>query len=409
MNQPSRMKTPMKNKSALLFCSLCLTMPALRAADWPHWRGQNFDGISTERVVESGSPSILWKAQLGIGFSSFSVVGGRVYTMGHADGKDTVWCLDAKSGKVVWSHSYDADLGDKYYEGGTSCTPTVDGDQVFVLSRWGDVFCLNAATGKVVWTKNPRQDEDLRIPDWGYGGSPLVSGNTILLNMGESGIALEKSTGKTLWKSPNKDAGYSTPVPYDAGGTKAAVLGSGRAYVAVDIATGKVLWSHDWRTSYGVNAADAIVKGSEVFISSGYEKGAALLKVGDSAPAVVWQSKVMRNQMSPSVLVDGYLYGIDGNESKKPALKCIEWASGTEKWAYPEAGCGSVTVAGDQLVVLSDAGELAIGKISPAGFKPGAKAQVLSGRCWTVPVVANGQLYARNAEGAMVFVNVAAK
>ena len=158
-----------------------------------------------------------------------------------------------------------------------------------------------------------------------------------------------------------------------------------------------------------MNAADAIVKGSEVFISSGYEKGAALLKVGDSAPAVVWQSKVMRNQMSPSVLVDGYLYGIDGNESKKPALKCIEWASGTEKWAYPEAGCGSVTVAGDQLVVLSDAGELAIGKISPAGFKPGAKAQVLSGRCWTVPVVANGQLYARNAEGAMVCVNVAAK
>lgn len=397
----------MKNSIALLSLSL-ITSQASLAGDWPHWRGKNFDGISTEKIIASGTPKELWKAEVGIGFSSFSVADGRVYTMGHEGGKDTVWCLDAATGAKVWAHSYDADLGDKYYEGGTSGTPTVDENRVYAFSRWGDVFCLDAASGKVVWSVNPRQDEDYRIPDWGFGGSVLVAGTALILNMGESGVALDKATGKKLWKSANKDAGYSTPVPYDAGGKKAAILGSGRSYIGVEISTGKVLWSYDWRTSYGVNAADAIVQNGQAFISSGYEKGAALLKLGEGEPEVIWQSKAMRNQMSPSILVDGHLYGIDGNESKNAALKCIDWATGAEKWTYPDSGCGSVTVAGDQLVVLSDAGELSIGKLSPEAFKPGVKARVLSGRCWTVSVVSNGRLYCRNAEGKVVCLDVAA-
>ncbi len=398
----------MKNNAALLF--LVLSAQLSHAGDWPHWRGPNHDGISTETIKSGVVPKVLWKAQAGIGFSSFSIAAGRVYTMGHdGRGKDTVWCMDAATGRPVWSHSYEADLGDKYFEGGTAGTPTVDGGRVFTLSRWGDVFCLDAATGKVIWSRNVQKEADLRVPDWGYAGSPLISGNIVLLNMGESGVALDKAAGTTLWASKNKDAGYSTPQPYTAGGKKCAVLGSGRAYVGIEVATGNVLWSHDWRTSYGVNAADAIINGGHVFISSGYDKGCALLKLGTNPPAVVWTNRLMRNQMSPSLLIAGHLYGIDGNESKKAALKCLDWTTGAEKWVFPAAGAGTVAAAGDQLILLSEKGELSIGPASPSGFKPASSMQVLSGRCWTVPVIAHGRIYCRNATGDVVCLEVGAK
>lgn len=382
---------------------LLLTGSLAMAADWPHWRGPRYDGVSTETVPASGPPKVLWRANVGTGFSSFAVVGGKVCTMGHADDENTIHCLGAADGRKIWSYSFAADLGDKYYEGGTNGTPTFDGERVFVLSRWGDVLCLDAGTGKLIWNKNIQQETDIRIPDWGYSGSPLVSGSTLLLNVGEHGVALDKASGRLLWRSADKDAGYSTPYPYESGGRKLAILGSGRAYNAVDIASGQLAWSFEWRTSYGVNAADPIVRDGHAFISSGYEKGCAMLRLGSNPPAVVWQSRVMRTQMNPAVLLGSHIYGIDGNESKKAALKCIEWSTGAEKWTFPDSGCGSVTAAADNtLIVLSDQGELTIGRASPDGYQPSVRTQVLSGKCWTVPVLANGRLYCRNAAGDVV-------
>lgn len=389
------------------FLALAATAPA---ADWPHWRGPDHNGISKETGWtadwKAGPPKTLWRANVGIGFASFSVASNRVFTTGHEDGQDTVFCFDAASGKQLWSHSYPADLGDKYYEGGTSATPTISGDHVFHLSRWGDVFCLEAASGKVLWTKNIQRETGARIPDWGYSGSPLVWEDLVILNVGESGVALAKADGKTVWKSSDKDAGYSTPLPAKIGGQTCVLLGSGRAYVAVDPRTGARLWDHAWNTSYGVNAADPVVHDGHVFISSGYNKGAALLKPGSSAPEVVWQSREMRNQMNPSVLVGGHLFGIDGNDGGRAALKCVEFITGKPKWEEKSVDSGSVTVADGKLIVLSETGELIVAEPDPGAFKVISRAKVLSGKCWTVPVLANGRIYCRNAAGDIVCLDV---
>lgn len=185
-------------KTTLLFLAAFASLAP--AADWPVWRGPNRDGISTETLAGT-EVTKLWTAQVGIGFASFTVAEGRVFTSGHADGQDTVFCLDAATGKPVWKHSYKAELGDKYYEGGTSAGPVIEGDKAWHLSRWGDLICFEAATGKIVWQKNFLEETGAEIPEWGFSGSPLIHGAHLILNIGQNGAAFEKATGKLVWKS----------------------------------------------------------------------------------------------------------------------------------------------------------------------------------------------------------------
>ena len=392
---------------ATLFAALLCTA---RADDWPHWRGPQRTGISAETGWldhwPSGEPPIAWKAKVGLGFSSFVVAQGRAFTMGHADGKDTVFCFDATNGKVVWQHSYPAELGDKFFEGGTTGTPTLDGDRLYSLSRWGDVFCFEAATGKIVWSKNVQKETGARVPDWGFTGAPLVQGNLLVLNVGDAGLALDKTNGTIVWKSADKDAGYSTPLPI---GDSLAVLGSAQFYVAVKVRDGKEAWRVRWLTQYGVNAADPIVSGSLMFLSTGYGKGAGLFKLGSTEPEQVWKSKTLRTQLNAAVLLDGHLYGVDGDTTEKGALKCLEFATGKEKWSQPGFGSGAVIAADGRLIALSGGGEIMFAPASPEGFKPTTRAQVLGGKCWTAPVLAQGFIYCRNSRGDVAVVDVRKK
>jgi hypothetical protein len=177
-------------------------------------------------------------------------------------------------------------------------------------------------------------------------------------------------------------------------------LGSGTSYLAVEPHSGKELWRIRWLTQYGVNAADPVLDGELVFISSGYGKGAALLKPGAGPePELVWKSKVLRTQLNAAVLIGGYLYGGDGDASDKPALKCIAIADGKEQWSEPGVSVGALMAAEGKLIIMGDHGELVIAPASPKGFQPTARAQVLGGKCWTAPVLANGFIYCRNSRG----------
>jgi outer membrane protein assembly factor BamB len=391
-------------KTTLLFLFLAVAA-AMQAADWPVWRGPNHDGISTEKLAGTAVKKI-WGAQVGIGFASFTVADGRVYTTGHAGGKDTVFCFDAKSGKQVWKHDYTADLGDKYYEGGTSATPTIADGKAYHLSRWGDLFCFDAATGQVVWQKNIQKETGANIPDWGFAGSPLVSGKLLILNVGKAGTAVEKATGKTVWTSDKANSGYCTPYPITVNGKAQVVLSSGRAYKGIDPTNGAVLWEHTWSTSYGVNAADPILSGNKLFISSGYNKGCAVLDLSSAEPKEVWRSRVLKNQLNSSVLIDGHLYGSDGDEGKTASLKCIDFATGAEKWSDASVGFCSLMAADGKLIILTAKGELIIAKASAAKFEPLSRSSVLTGRCWSAPVLANGHIYVRNAAGDMACLKV---
>jgi outer membrane protein assembly factor BamB len=388
---------------------LALAAP-ISAADWPCWRGPSHNGISAETqwrdTWPAAGPPIAWRANVGTGFSAVAVSGGKLYTLGNTDDRDTVYCLDAVTGKPIWKHSYDAPRDPKAFEGGPTSTPAVDGDRVYTLGRPGDLFCFDAASGKVLWSKNIATDTDQRVPSWGLSGSPIVHEDLLLLNVGDAGLALDKLTGKVVWNSERKDAGYSSPLPFRRGGEWFAAFSSEDGYVAVNARTGKPLWRINWPTQYGVNAADPIIAGDQVLISSGYNKGTALFPTTDAEPKAVWKNKVLRTQINSAVLLDEFVYGIDGDAGARAKLVCVELKTGAVRWTEPAIGCGSVTGANGRLIVLSDEGELMVAPASPEKFAPTAKAKVLDGRCWTVPVLANGRVYCRNAAGDLVCVDL---
>jgi len=391
-----------------LLSATCLATAA-HAADWPNYRGLNHDGVSSETGWKTewpaAGPKVLWKAQVGTGFSSFAVVKGRVFTMGNSSDTDTVICLDASTGETQWKHSYPEPLSPNLYEGGPNSTPTVDGDRVYTLSRQGKVLCFEAASGKVVWSKD--LDADFGVPaikkkdHWGLSGSPLIEGDLVVLNAGRAGVALNKVTGEKVWTTGPEPAGYATPVPFGQGGKRSLLVFTGKSLVALDPADGKERWDFPWKTSWDINAADPVVNGSRIFVSSGYNTGGAVLELASGSPVEVWKNKNMRNQMYGSVLWQDHLYGNDENR-----LRCLTFDGGEVKWTEPSTGRCTVTVADGKLIVLSEKGELLVSPATPDGFNPTARAQVLGGKCWTVPVLANGHIYARNAAGDVVCLDV---
>ena len=376
------------------------------AEDWPRYRGLHGTGFSGETAwVKSGQPKVAWRAEVGLGYSSVTVSNGRAYTTGHdGRGKDTLFCMDALSGKEIWRYSYPQPLGDLYFQGGTTGTPSISGGKVFQTGREGEVFCLDSTTGALVWKKHLVVDLKLEKPDWGFTGGALVKDGLLFLNAGDSGVALRVADGAPVWKSAGGVAGYSAPLPFQRGGKNLLLISDKRGYACVDADSGKEQWRQKWLTRYGVNAADPIVQGDLIFISTGYDKGALLLEwPGSGQPKALWQSREMRTQMNPCVLHEGYLYGIDGDAGNdRTGLKCLEMRSGKTLWRQEDVGHGALIAADGHLLVLTEQGELRIAPISPQGFHPSLTAKILEGRCWTQPSLSGGMLFARNQKGAVV-------
>jgi len=388
------------------------------AADWPNWRGPDHNGISNETgwstTWPKEGPKVLWKASLGTGFASMAVRAGRVYAMGNINDNDVLYCFDADTGNEIWKKSYPCPLFNKDHEGGPAATPTVDGNMVYTFSKDGDVLCFKAATGEIVWHKNltrapaPRELKEMgfKHPTWYFASSPRVIDSLIILNAGTNGAALNKTDGSLVWENGKGPASYATAVAFNLGGQKCVAIMTAQECIAVVASTGKILWRYPWRTSYDINASDPIISGDTMFICSGYSKGCALLKIQPDRATEIWRNKNMSPHVHSCVLWDGYIYGFDGQFGGGGKLVCLDYKTGQKKWTQAGMGTGSLMLADGKLIILSESGRLVIAKASPEKFEQLASAQILKGKCWTVPVLANGRIYARNAKGDLICLDV---
>ena len=176
-----------------LICVLCYFITSVHAEDWLARRGPTSSGMSRESDwtvlwPESGPP-LRWRVNVGIGFSSVTTQGNRLFTIGNIDNQESILCLDTRSGKTIWQHTYECAIDDRFFEGGPTSTPTLDGDRVYALNRQGDLICCSVS-GKVVWSKNVAEAAHARIPGWGFSASPVVVNNHLLLGVGEAGLLL---------------------------------------------------------------------------------------------------------------------------------------------------------------------------------------------------------------------------
>lgn len=385
---------------------LCLVGAAVAtitiADDWPVWRGPNANGISAETGLSPKSAKQLWTKELGVGYSSVSVKGDHLYTMGHADGIDTIYCLDAKSGAERWTYTYPCETG-KFK--GPRATPIIDGSQLYSVSREGLVLCLDATSGKLNWKTDTLSQTGTENNRWGIASSGVIEGDLLLLNIGDAGVALNKDTGKILWKSSGI-ASYATPVIFEHNGKRVAAIFSAPGLQIVDPATGKKIADYPWETKYKINGADPLVIGDRIFISSGYDRECAMLDFSTGKLKKLWNSDVMKNQFSSSIYLDGYIYGIDGQTKKKGFLRCIDAKDGSEKWSMP-IGFGSLIAADGKLIALSERGTLYFAELTPKAYNEIAQFETgLSQLCWTPPVLANGIIYCRNDKGSLVAIDV---
>jgi outer membrane protein assembly factor BamB len=400
----------MKSLSSLamfVVAASCFLLHQANAVDWPQWRGINRDGISTEKIAPAtwgkDGPKQLWRKEVGTGVSSVAIGGGRLYSMGNRGNVDVVLSLDANTGAEIWRHTYPQALDARQFEGGPAGTPTLDGDRLYTLSHEGDLFCLAAATGKVVWSKNLPRDFGGNRQRWGYSGSPLIDGNLVIVDsggVGASTVALDKATGALKWKAGNDEAGYSSPIAFNLAGTRCVAIFKADALVGLNAASGQELWRFPWKTSYDVNAPTPLVFGDKIFITSGYGTGCALVQVGPGKARQIWRNKNMRSQLGSPVLVQGYIYGIDGNVGGGE-LRCLDLGTGEIKWKQ-NVGGGALIAAGDHLLALNERGELIVVEASPTSYREVARAQVLGGHCWVAPAVANGKIYCKNNQGTLV-------
>ncbi len=393
----------------IAYCFTLSTYNRALAEDWPRFRGPNYDGRSTEtswlHQWSHTGPTIAWSAQVGTGFSACSISNNRLVTIGNHQDVDTVYCFDAITGDLLWKHSYPSASDPNEFEGGPTSTPTVDGGVVFVLGRSGDLLAMNLDSGMVQWHRNVATENEIPIPTWGFSGSPLVDGDRLILNVGDAGAAVNKSTGELLWKSESRECGYSSPVPIINQNQKKIILGSGRSYVCIDPSTGTLHCRQRWLTTFGCNAADPICFNIQLFLSTGYNRGSLLLDIAADEPAILWQQKQVQNQLSTSILIDQHVYGASGDVASGASLVCMEWDSGEVRWKEDSIRVGGLSAAGDRLLVISDCGQLNVVQANPQKFNLLAQSQVIDGKCWTAPVLANGHIYCRSADGQVVAID----
>ena len=397
--------------TALVSWLLATPLSAQESLDWPQWRGPKRNGVSAEKDFiaqwPKEGPHRLWAAKVGVGYSSVSVAGGRLYTMGNVSDVDHVMCLDAATGKLIWAYKYPCTAADPNGYPGPRCTPTVDGNLVFTVSRNGHLLCLSTANGALVWNKSLLNDFGGNIPQWGFAGSPLVEGDLLILETGSSGrsvVALEKKTGRVVWANGNYAAGYASPIAFDLARDRAVAVFSAAGLTGRAVSNGRVLWHHTWRTSYDVNAATPVIFEDKIFISSGYGSGCALLQMSAKGIQQVWSNKNMRNHFNSCVLWQGHLYGFDESQ-----LRCLDVITGAVKWSTPAYGKGSLMLADAKLLLYGERGRLGLADASPEGFHEHAAAQVLGGSStWAPPVLSNGRIFCRSL-GDLVCLDVSGK
>lgn len=396
----------------VLLCGRGVGGHAAEDASWPRFRGPQGDGVSAETGLlqqwpEAG-PQLLWTAQgIGEGYASVTTAGGKIFTAGDVGG-DLVISALSTGGQILWQVKNGASWTTTGPAGARG-TPTLDGDRLYHENAHEEVVCLNAATGQKIWGVNLQQEFHGIKDGYGRGESLVIDGERLICAPGgpTAIAALNKRTGQTVWKSPsvNEPASYVTPILAEYQGLRMILTMSSRSALSVNADTGDLLWRFEHYTPrYVANCVTPIYHDGRVFVTGGYGLGSVLVKISVSGSKAtvepVWRSKDLDNRHGGVILFDGHIYGA-AHFNNKGKWVCLEWATGTQKWAERGVGEGAVTCADGLLYTVSEQRKVGLVKPNPTGLDLISQFQIPTGGqgpTWAHPVVCGGRLYLRHGD-----------
>jgi outer membrane protein assembly factor BamB len=407
-----------------IFCCLVFSLPtAALAADWPQWQGPDRNAMSKETGLlkewPKDGPALAWKVKgLGGGDSAPSVAGGKLFGMGARGGDEVVWCLSEKDGKELWSARIGSAIQQRMPQSkeGPGGTPTVDGERVYAIGMGGDLVCLNVKDGKEAWRVSFTKDFGGSVPMWSFRESPLVDGDKVICTPGGADaalVALDKATGKTLWKSKvpgGRAAAYSSVIAIESAGQRQYVQLMQGTLVGVAAGDGKMLWKYDRAAAKtGINCSTPVYHDGTVFASAAYGTGGGLVKLskdGDGVKAEeVYFTKAMENHHGGMIVLDGALYAAHGGNGGGN-LACLDFKTGKKLWDERAVEKGSVAFADGRLYYRTEGGAVLL-------IEPSAKEYIERGKfrqpertrspAWAHPVVANGKLYIRDQDALFCY------
>jgi outer membrane protein assembly factor BamB len=391
--------------TAILLAGIQIT-----AHDWPQFLGPTRDGVYRGPALASawpaGGPRKVWQKQVGQGFAGPVVAGNRLILFHRSGNEEIVEALDARTGAAGWRHAYATAYRDDFgFDEGPRAVPVVAGGRVYTFGAEGRLTALDLATGRLLWTDDTRRF-GVRKGFFGAAGSPLVEDGRVIANIGGtlSGkgagiVAFNAESGAVLWTATNHEASYSSPVGATFDGQRSVVLFTRSGLIGLDPATGAVRFQRMWRSrsASSVNAASPLVLGNLIFVSATYETGAAVFRVQGSELVQLWASDdALSNHYATSVHHNGVLYGFHGRQEYGPSLRAVDLNTGAVKWTADGFRAGSVTLAGDRLLIVRESGELVMAAATPDGYRPLAQAQILPRTVRSFPALADGFLYVRN-------------
>ncbi len=380
------------------------------AEDYPEFRNVRRDGVITgltlARDWTANPPKPLWRQPAGEGYSGFSVVGSAAVTMEQRNANEAVVCYDANTGHQRWVYEYEAAFSDPVGGPGPRATPTIAGGDVYTFGATGVLLRLDGTTGQLKWRYDACSAEAPNI-EWAMAGSPLVVDNLVIVNpgaqtpaaAGRAVVALDRDTGKPVWQSGSRKAGYASPMLATLCGVRQVLTFDATAAAGYDPATGKELWNVPFvhPNDPGINVAQPLVLGDDrLFLTAGYSMGGVALRLtksGDGfAVEELWRTSQMRCKFASPVLAGSYIYGIDDG-----ILACIDATTGKRKWKDGRYGHGQLLLAGDLLIVGAEGGRLALVEASPKACKEVAAIRALEGpKVWNHLTVARGRAYLRS-------------
>lgn len=414
--------------------------------DYPRFLGNGYwaevSGVELETDWRTHPPRELWRREIGGGWSSFAIVGNYAVTQEQRGEHELVTCYRVDTGEPVWTHADEARFDPADFQGslgdiGPRATPTIVGERIYTQGGTGIVNCLDARTGKALWSHDTCEEFGVPVTTWGKSGSPLVMDDVVVISVGALGddpppvskrgirvklansqncslVAFDAETGEVRWAAGTRPAAYSSPLMATLAGKRQIIIVN-RSWVTSHRASdGRVLWEHPWSSEDdgSASASQPVPVGDDrLFLSKGYGRGASLLQIesdagGKLSAEPVWEpaiKPVMKTKFSNVLLRNGYVYGLDD-----VVLSCVELETGKVKWKKrrtPEFGYGQVMLVGDVILVLSETGELVLVEVSPKRYGELASLQALDPNnvTWNNPAFAPPYLLVRNAREAVCY------